>query len=310
MVMNMVARDIAARKRIGVKVVQKTGFTIVETMIVLAVTGGLFVIIAATLSGRQNKAEFNHAIQDVQQRLQQTIDQVSLGYYPNNNDFACSDSGGSVNIGPGTNQQGTNDQCIFIGKVIQFGVFNTSPEQYQIFSLAGLRCASPYTGDGCPDGSPSVFHAPKPTVIVNAGNYTQDSTTGTLQYGLSTVWIRSFHNSGCTSSICSLGAVAFMTEPGSLNANSLNGYNNGKQLVDLVPVINTKLGQNYATAVSRINNSLDVANLDTAGPINPTSGVQLCFLSGGTNQSGLITIGGSGRQLSVKLDIKNSNNCT
>jgi hypothetical protein len=39
---------------------------------------------------------------------------------------------------------------------------------------------------------------------------------------------------------------------------------------------------------------------------NPSNGVSICFASGGTNQSGLVTIGGSGHPLSVTLKVMES----
>ncbi|MGI0135266.1 MAG: type II secretion system protein, partial [Candidatus Micrarchaeaceae archaeon] len=86
----------------------RSGFTIVETMIVLAITGALFIAIASTLAGRQNSAEFNHAIQTVQAQIQQTVNQVSAGFYPSNSNFTCSASGSAVIFNSGAVGQGSN----------------------------------------------------------------------------------------------------------------------------------------------------------------------------------------------------------
>src|SRR6185503_7751856 len=100
--------------------------------VVLAVTGALFVAIAASLTGRQNSAEFTHAIQSVQSQLQQIIDQVPDGNFPDQQ-VGCNAGGSSMVFSAGGNQ-GTNAQCIFLGKVVQFHVHNAgglSTEQYQ-----------------------------------------------------------------------------------------------------------------------------------------------------------------------------------
>ena len=280
------------------------GFTIVETMIVLAVTGGLFVAIAATLAGRQNTAEFTHAVQSVQSQTQQAIDQVSAGFYPNANNFSCANTGGTVRISAGLNTQGTNQDCIFLGKVIQFGVQGTNPEQYRVYTVAGLQWSQCVTGLGTP------FQNCNPTVIGVGADYTTYSTAGTLQYGLSTLWVRSNGNSGCTASPCSIGAVAFLMEPGSLSAASTSGYNSGAQQIDLIPLPNTSLNQTPFAAASAINLGLRNVNLTTTAPVNPSIGVQVCLVSGGTNQSALMSTGGSGRQLLVKVDIKSNRTCS
>src|ERR1044072_1792136 len=101
------------------------GLTVVETMIVLAVMGALFVSAAILMSGRISRVEFTQAINDIQSSLQQTISQVGAGYYPNAGNFSCNGTAGTVNItGSGTNQ-GSNTGCVFLGKVLQFGVKST-----------------------------------------------------------------------------------------------------------------------------------------------------------------------------------------
>jgi type II secretory pathway pseudopilin PulG len=299
--MKIVGRGPAAWSRVRLLVGTAAGFTIVETMIVLAVTGGLFVVIASTLAGRQNEAEFQHSIQVVEAHIQQTIDQVTAGFYPNNSDFSCDASSGSLSFSAGSNTQGTNVQdlntgCVFLGKVMQFRVNNTDPEEYRTYTVAGLLGATSGAGAGSP------FAAAKPKVVGWASNYDTYSTVGRLEYGLTTVWMRTASTD--------IGAVAFLMEPGSLDANSSNGFSGGKQQVDLIPLPGTSLSDQIDTAVGHIESELNDANLSANAPINPDAGVQICFASGGTNQSGLITIGSSGRQLRVNLDIKSNNNCT
>jgi hypothetical protein len=51
------------------------------------------------------------------------------------------------------------------------------------------------------------------------------------------------------------------------------------------------------------------ANMLTTA-FEPTGGVFICFVSGGTNQSGLIKIGSNARLLSVTLDIKSNKTCS
>lgn len=272
----------------------RNGFTIVETMIVLAITGALFIAIAATLAGRQNSAEFNHAIQTVQAQIQQTVNQVSAGFYPSNSNFTCAASGSAVIFSSGTSGQGSNQDCIFLGKVLQFRVQGTAPEVFQTYTVAGLR--------GPTVGATSPFQNVSPTVVGVGNNYTNYSTASELEYGLTTVWMKSGG--------ANIGAVGLMMEPGSLNTASVSGYNSGAQQIDLIPLPGTSLGQQINQAVISITNSLRDVNLTADAPINPAAGVQICFASGGTNQSGLITIGGSGRQLLVTLDIRSNRTCS
>lgn len=286
------------------------GFTIVETLIVLAVTGALFVAIAATLSGRQGAAEFAHAIQSVQSELQQTINQVPAGFFPDHG-LSCAPGGSSLTFAVG-GTQGANAPCVFLGKVVQFwvrGSGGNSPEEDRVYTIAGLNGAMADTG--------SPFDLALPTVVGLTANsdYIDYSDSLNLQYGLHTVWAHSDNNLTCNAKSCSIGSVAFLMEPGNSNSQSISGYSSGSQQVDLIPIRTTSLNQTVAQTVQGIENKqsnlgglLD-PDLTASAPINPKNGVEICFASGTTNQSGLITIGSSGRQLLVSLDIKNGQSC-
>ena len=78
------------------------------------------------ISGKINKTEYSQSVQAIQTQTQQTVDNISDGYYPNNNNFSCSNVAGAVSINGSVNGQGTNAGCVFLGKVIQFGVHGTN----------------------------------------------------------------------------------------------------------------------------------------------------------------------------------------
>jgi hypothetical protein len=259
-------------------------------MIVLAVTGALFAAIATTLNGRQNEAEFIHAINDAKAQIQQVINQASASYYPDQNEISCAVSGSTLTvISPSNVSQGTNQPCVFLGSVLQFAVGQTVPESYRAYTVVGISC-TPQSGN-CTSTTGSPFQNVDPTV----GDFSY--TSGALEYGLT---------AKLTSGSNSTGAVGFLMEPGSLSTTSIDGYSSGAQPVDLV-VVNSGLGQTAASDVVSINKSLDVSS---GLVINPSSGWQICLVSGGTNQSGLITIGSSGGTLQVTLSIKGNQTCT
>lgn len=92
-----------------------SGFTIVEVLIVLAVTGLLFVSAVAYISGRQDKTEFMTAINGAQQQFQQLINETQSGYYGSTN-FSC--HGNKNGTAPTINGRDSNTGCIFLGRVI------------------------------------------------------------------------------------------------------------------------------------------------------------------------------------------------
>jgi len=267
---------------------KQRGFTIVETLIVLAVTGLMFLLAVVAINGKQNQAEFNQAINDIRSQVQQEIDQVAAGDYPNTNNFTCNGTLGTLKILPGTNKQGSNDGCVYLGKVLQFGVHGNgaSPQQYISYTIAGLQ-----------DNNGSLTAA-KPTAIAPGittnvgGSFPNASVTNILHNGLTVVKMTSGGNN--------IGAVAFISNLGQYSGGSLLS---GSQQISLIPVTGSYWDKTSRETVDAINKNLATSTQ------NPSGGVQICFASGGTQQSGLMTIGSGGRNLSVTVEIKDGRNC-
>ena len=270
------------------------GFTIIETLIVLAVTSALLVSAFAVINGRQNKTEFMTAINDTAQQMQQIINETASGYFPNNNSFTCVKSGSGPSISPGGGiGQGTNTDCIFLGKVVQFGL-GASPEQYAVHSIAGLRSAT------------DIVTA-KPVDVYN-NNVTDILVTQNLENGL-TVDHMTYDALGGGSGIDTAGAAILAGDStGSFATANASGLNSGSQQFSLYAVKPTKVnagGDTISTMAAKINSN-------SPNTFQHASRVQICLSSGTTNQSGLITIGdsASGSQLTVDLAIRSNLTCT
>jgi len=268
------------------------GFTIVETMIVLGVTGLLFTLILVTLSGRQARTQFEQSIQEVKSQIQQTINDVAAGYYPNGGAFKCVPSSSGPQFSAGSTDQGENAGCVFLGKVLQFKVASTDPEQFNVFSISGLqRVAS--TGNEVTTYAEAMPKAIAPSTT--DGSIPDQTEKKNLLYGLS-VYSMTYGTSNTP-----IGAVGFVN---SLASYSGGNVVSGAQSVQMIPVPGTSLGSAADSTATSINTNL------ASGPLNPTGGVKICFASGTTNQSGLVTIGGNERQLSVTLSIKGNKTCS
>lgn len=267
------------------------GFTIVETLIVLAVTGALFAAIAVTLSGRQQKTQFQQAINNVHSQIQEVINEVSTGFYPNTGNFTCDAAATGPVFTATPSPQGENPDCTFIGKVMQFGVGTNDPEQFNVYSLAGLRRDS--SGNEVRTYGRPNSTAAEPSVLTRPGTVQANR----LQYGLSTLRVT------YPSSAANASAFAFV--------NSLEGASlSGAQQVRLLPVRGITLGMTQSAAQPLINSYFKGNNTNNPdADITTTDSVSICFVSGGTDQSGLITIGSNGRQLSVTLAIKGNRTC-
>src|SRR5690242_788053 len=118
---------------------KRTGYTIVEIMIFLAISGLMFVIATSFLSGRQASAEFRQSMEDINANLSQIINDVGNGYYPTNNSFKCTTTGQTLDFSSTATTQGSNTGCVFMGKIVQFAPSGTDRATYRVYSIAGRQ---------------------------------------------------------------------------------------------------------------------------------------------------------------------------
>jgi prepilin-type N-terminal cleavage/methylation domain-containing protein len=275
------------------------GFTIIEVMIVLAVTGILFAAAVTLIAGRQNKTEFTQAINQVQSQIQQVMDNVSNGYYASQQNFTCLPGNSAPpTITTTSSNRGSNNGCIFFGKVMQFETGNTI-NSYTIIgnqTATGGLPAQSFTESGvepillAPDSGSSTVPWEKDQVY--------------LEYGL-TVASMQYNNTN-------IGAIAVASSPSNPSTSYLTS---GPQQVNITPIPGTSISDpdpsqlpGGYTTIRNINTALQGSTIGANS--NPSGGIKICFKSGTTNQSGLITIGGNNQQALVTLAVKSSTDCT
>ncbi len=263
------------------------GYTIVETMIFLAVSGVMFLIAVGFVSGKQGKTEFRESMDDINTQVQQVINDVSNGFYPSGENFVCTaNSTGFPTISAGINKQGTNKNCTFIGKVIQFGVNGTGGSGFNIYSVAGRQYA-PSPPAASKDILPVNFAEAKPTVIYNAGPPLIDVTD-----------IRQIRWSSQVTKVTNAGiataGIGFFTSFGSYDTGG--SLKSGSQSVVTVTIPGS-LNNSEPTMVPIINAGVTDANVKTSPDIT------VCFDSG-HSQFGTLSIGGSnGQRLTSRVQI-------
>lgn len=121
------------------RVVGPAGYTIVETLIFLAVSAVLFVSASVLITGRQRKTQFATTVRDFSSKLQSVHGNVASGYYNSTGTVKCTVSGGRISelTSDGATQQGTNSNCVYLGQAIISPQKGTS--NFRIMSLVGLR---------------------------------------------------------------------------------------------------------------------------------------------------------------------------
>lgn len=265
------------------------GYTIVEVMIFLAVSGFMFIMAAAFISGKQAKATFREGMNQLNASTQQVINDVANGYYPSTENFSCtanqSDAAPSTpaitNLT--TKARGTNQGCVFLGKVMQFGITNVSSSErgYNVYSVIGRQ----YQGTTSSGKVITSFSDAKPRVMQNPIDLTDyKSFKGPV--------LTQMTNNG--SPISAIGIF-----------NSFGNYQSPTTLASggqnlIVVVVPGTLPDNLTGSVSTIQSALNDSNI--ASNIN----IAACF-EGGDNSYGKLTIGGpSGQRLTTRVQVGES----
>jgi type II secretory pathway pseudopilin PulG len=113
------------------------GYTIIETLIFLAVSAAMFIAAMAFVSGQQNRAEFVNAVRNFEQQLIDVGNDVATGYYSYPSGLTCNADGSN---NPQVGATGPN-RCILLGMVLKFGEGGTL-NQYSKVTMVGSRVNS------------------------------------------------------------------------------------------------------------------------------------------------------------------------
>lgn len=260
----------------------KMGYTIVEVMIFLAVSSALFAMIATSFYGRQASSEFSVAAREMESKLQDIANDVSTGYYNNPGNFSCTVPGAVPVITSGGNTQGTNDDCIFIGRVAQFDL-DTSDKQYNLYSVVGARQASGEDVTNFTQAQPRVIAPPASTGI---------DLTETEQIPPGLV-VRSMFAYDAVGNRERARAVGFFSTFGAGASGSSSSLS-----VNVIPLGLGGTGNSKPEIIAAIN------LINDAIPMNPAGGILICMDGDRSNQHALLKLGGNNRQLTTDMIIE------
>lgn len=135
------------------------GYTVIEVMIVLAVTMVLFFSVVTLFSGRQGKTQFKQSMFDLESAIQSYANQVSTGTFPDADEYSCQakDFGSPYGLRPyltaGGQDQGTSQDCLYVGRVIQAVPGASS---LYVYNVLGLRESNGQPASSLSQASPEV----------------------------------------------------------------------------------------------------------------------------------------------------------
>lgn len=282
-----------------------SGYTIIEIMVVLAVSSALLISGLLLLNGRQQKTAFNQSVHNTQSTIDQVINNSVIGYYAGAGKFKCSASADGPHFtpptGPTTPEQGTSQNCVFMGRAIQFGD-GTNKTKYNIFNIAGLRLKWLSTTQLA-----STLTEARPTAI-SSGNTTNDApgfpdTTESRGFDQSFDVSQVAYTAGGSPTLeHDSNVVAFMTDLPKVSGVGGVNVASGSRTVGLYVVKGTGGSMAKKAAV-------DVINTGTPANFVEADSVKVCFQGPGPNNYAIITIGGlNNKQLSTNLSF-NTTGC-
>lgn len=254
---------------------KSSGYTVVETMLFLVISGVILATSLLFFKGRQERIQFTQGTREIEAQLKTTMNEVTSGYYPNKGDFSCSEgSEGPVLNFSGSNELGTNENCIFIGKMLKF-----ASNGYDAYSVLGLRRNNTTIANS--------LEASKPVVSENI------KESFKFPWGITVTKVVSFK--GATNAEKS--SVGVLTSIGTFSDDDGDGSFDiaaGSQTANLLP-IGTALGDSYETFSDNVEAMTDADSRP--------SKVYICLESGGGDRKATIILGGNDKQLNTELVI-------
>jgi hypothetical protein len=243
-----------------------SGYTILEVLIFLGITGFLFITAAVAIGGNQQQVQYSQSVRDFESQVLDVINDVADGYYPDYTQGRCQETGSGINFNNGASGDGpgTSDDCVYIGKSLMFNLSgNTS--NFGVATLVGL---SPGIGDA--DLSLSTL---EPTMAYkNGGNQINLTTYKPIQYDAQVTKIASVSNPNQQYS-----SLAFITNFSGAGQNSGNGL----LATNVVGIRSTSLRTN--PTISNFNSDIEGLRTGSEGAYYDTNlrdGYYICLRSG------------------------------
>lgn len=255
--------------KVPLKLISKQlGYTIVEVMIVLAVSGLMFLMAVIFINGKQQTAAFKQSTNEMTSRIQKIANDVMDGQYsdvPLECSLSASQVSATYNSG---NSQGTNSDCVFLGKITHFYKASSGQpvQKFEVLSMADKRSVNNTT-------------LPRDTI-----GWIEDLTDKqSISQGLE---VKSMDVvDGTNVSHLDVYNIGFMQSGGDLDTGS-TGYKSGAQTINLV-FSGTMTGDNISSST------------DFGENIKYAKSAKIC-LTDGTRYAQILIGGDSDSMLNVR----------
>ncbi len=286
--------------------ISKSGYTLVEALIFLAVSSALAVSALAVISGQQAKTEFLQAVKTFESQVRDVGNDVSTGYFKRVGNVGCNAGGADSQaaLNSAGTSQGTNDECVLAGRVMHF----ENEDNIKVYNVVGRRTTGLLANK---KNVADIFQArsvlttgPIPVAISDNIPVAPILRLSMVTYTDST---------GVTSE---MSGLAFFSTFG---RSSLTSQDSGVISADIVPIsVGDSVGQSltdFKQSYYDFYTPIPIVDFTTSrttysNRANPTSGVIFCLIGRGVNRYALVTVGQKGAQASsTNVQIEDGTTC-
>ncbi|MBI2009280.1 type II secretion system protein [Candidatus Saccharibacteria bacterium] len=209
------------------------GYTVVEAMLALAISGLLLVSVATLINGQRGETEFTQAMRDVDSKIQTMLSSINGGTFTVSNNYQCSISGAgrptltAIGAGDPVHEEGTSSECLIMGKALQ--VVPTKNQIY-IHTVLGLRAGTFEQSKPTPAVAETggdlteTYNIASGGAIVTSASY-GDSAKRTDMLGL-------YYDPSNPLRVSRVNTQPLLAKAYELNSDSVNPVNNVKNYIE------------------------------------------------------------------------------
>jgi prepilin-type N-terminal cleavage/methylation domain-containing protein len=136
------------------------GYTIIEVLLVLAISSTLLFAAIIVFRGQQQETEFTQAVADLNSKIVNYSNQTGSGTFPDSGDFTCAAgvAGSPPSLASGPGRSGGRSGCIFLGRAFQ--VDSLGGSDLNIYTVVGDQTINGVTATSISTTNPTIATVP------------------------------------------------------------------------------------------------------------------------------------------------------